>query len=71
MQITTREDTYSKQETTIKTELEPEAFRPNLSDPSELLQSDQIEKVSYRKNTAFLILTQLSHCNKNCFRKLN
>lgn len=64
MQITTREDTYSKQGTTIKTELEPEAFRPNLSDPSELLQLDQIEKVSYRKNTAFLILTQFSHCNK-------
>ncbi|XP_070796479.1 oxidation resistance protein 1 [Pituophis catenifer annectens] len=46
LKITTREDTYSKQETTIKTELEPEAFRPNLSDPSELLQSDQIEKLT-------------------------
>ncbi|XP_070604313.1 oxidation resistance protein 1 isoform X4 [Erythrolamprus reginae] len=45
-EITTREDTLSKQETTIKTELEPEAFRPNLSDPSELLQSDQIEKMT-------------------------
>ncbi|XP_070604310.1 oxidation resistance protein 1 isoform X2 [Erythrolamprus reginae] len=46
LKITTREDTLSKQETTIKTELEPEAFRPNLSDPSELLQSDQIEKMT-------------------------
>uniref|UniRef100_A0A2H6N751 TLDc domain-containing protein n=1 Tax=Micrurus carvalhoi TaxID=3147026 RepID=A0A2H6N751_9SAUR len=46
LKITTREDTYLKQETTIKTELEPEAFRPNLSDPSELLQLDQIEKLT-------------------------
>ncbi|XP_013923146.1 PREDICTED: oxidation resistance protein 1 isoform X1 [Thamnophis sirtalis] len=46
LKITTREDTCSKQETTIKTELEPEAFRPNLSDPSELLQSDEIEKLT-------------------------
>ncbi|KAM6454086.1 oxidation resistance protein 1 isoform 3-T3 [Liasis olivaceus] len=45
-EITTREDTYSKQGTTIKTELEPEAFRPNLSDPSEILQLDQIEKLT-------------------------
>lgn len=44
-QITTREDINSKREATIKTELEPEAFRPNLSDPSELLQLEQIEKV--------------------------
>ncbi|KFZ57404.1 Oxidation resistance protein 1, partial [Antrostomus carolinensis] len=43
--ITTREDTNSKQATNIKTDLEPEAFRPNLSDPSELLQPEQIEKV--------------------------
>lgn len=54
MQITTREDTYSKQGTTIKTELEPEAFRPNLSDPSELLQLDQIEKVYIEKILHFL-----------------
>ncbi|NWT34435.1 OXR1 protein, partial [Cardinalis cardinalis] len=43
--ITTREDTNSQQATNIKTDLEPEAFRPNLSDPSELLQPEQIEKV--------------------------
>ncbi|XP_053099606.1 oxidation resistance protein 1 isoform X2 [Hemicordylus capensis] len=45
-EITTREDIHSKQGTTIKTELEPEAFRPNLSDPSELLQLEQIEKLT-------------------------
>uniref|UniRef100_A0A8C8RWT3 Oxidation resistance protein 1 n=1 Tax=Pelusios castaneus TaxID=367368 RepID=A0A8C8RWT3_9SAUR len=42
----TKEDINSKQATNIKTDLEPEAFRPNLSDPSELLQSDQIEKLT-------------------------
>ncbi|XP_021402131.1 oxidation resistance protein 1 isoform X8 [Lonchura striata] len=44
--ITTREDINSKQATNIKTDLEPEAFRPNLSDPSELLQPEQIEKLT-------------------------
>ncbi|XP_037748060.1 oxidation resistance protein 1 isoform X5 [Lepidochelys kempii] len=44
--LITREDLNSKQATNIKTDLEPEAFRPNLSDPSELLQSDQIEKLT-------------------------
>ncbi|XP_071594290.1 oxidation resistance protein 1 isoform X2 [Heliangelus exortis] len=46
LQITTREDTNSKQAASIKTDLEPEAFRPNLSDPSELLQPEQIEKLT-------------------------
>ncbi|NXF02773.1 OXR1 protein, partial [Smithornis capensis] len=46
LQITTREDINSKQVTNIKTDLEPEAFRPNLSDPSELLQPEQIEKLT-------------------------
>ncbi|XP_073446277.1 oxidation resistance protein 1 isoform X2 [Dendrobates tinctorius] len=45
-EITTREDVNSKQTTSIKTDLEPEAFRPNLSDPSQLLQVDQIEKLT-------------------------
>ncbi|XP_071594293.1 oxidation resistance protein 1 isoform X4 [Heliangelus exortis] len=45
-EITTREDTNSKQAASIKTDLEPEAFRPNLSDPSELLQPEQIEKLT-------------------------
>ncbi|KAJ6663082.1 hypothetical protein lerEdw1_010675 [Lerista edwardsae] len=48
LKITTREDINSKREATIKTELEPEAFRPNLSDPSELLQLEQIEKLTKR-----------------------
>ncbi|NXX90034.1 OXR1 protein, partial [Centropus bengalensis] len=46
LQITTKEDTNSKQATNIKTDLEPEVFRPNLSDPSELLQPEQIEKLT-------------------------
>ncbi|NXY85290.1 OXR1 protein, partial [Alcedo cyanopectus] len=46
LQITTREDNNSKQATNIKPDLEPEAFRPNLSDPSELLQPEQIEKLT-------------------------
>ncbi|XP_075599615.1 oxidation resistance protein 1 isoform X3 [Balearica regulorum gibbericeps] len=45
-EITTREDINSKQATNIKTDLEPEVFRPNLSDPSELLQPEQIEKLT-------------------------
>ncbi|XP_061460957.1 oxidation resistance protein 1 isoform X3 [Rhineura floridana] len=44
-EITTREDTHSTPGT-VKTELEPEAFRPNLNDPSELLQLEQIEKLT-------------------------
>ncbi|NXP50345.1 OXR1 protein, partial [Heliornis fulica] len=46
LQITTREDLNSKQATNIKTDLEPEVLRPNLSDPSELLQPEQIEKLT-------------------------
>ncbi|KAJ7397586.1 Oxidation resistance protein 1 [Pitangus sulphuratus] len=49
-EITTREDINSKQVTNIKTDLEPEAFRPNLSDPSELLQPEQIEKENVVRN---------------------
>ncbi|XP_053571254.1 oxidation resistance protein 1 isoform X2 [Bombina bombina] len=45
-EITTREDVNPRQATSIKADLEPEAFRPNLSDPSLLLQVDQIEKLS-------------------------
>ncbi|XP_068937440.1 oxidation resistance protein 1 isoform X4 [Petaurus breviceps papuanus] len=45
-EITTREDVNSKQTTPIKADLESEAFRPNLSDPSELLLPDQIEKLT-------------------------
>ncbi|XP_053571253.1 oxidation resistance protein 1 isoform X1 [Bombina bombina] len=46
LKITTREDVNPRQATSIKADLEPEAFRPNLSDPSLLLQVDQIEKLS-------------------------
>ncbi|XP_040289401.1 oxidation resistance protein 1 isoform X2 [Bufo bufo] len=46
LKISTREEVNSKQTTSIKAELEPEAFRPNLSDPSQLLQVDQIEKLT-------------------------
>uniref|UniRef100_A0A8I3RVX3 Oxidation resistance protein 1 n=1 Tax=Canis lupus familiaris TaxID=9615 RepID=A0A8I3RVX3_CANLF len=44
-EITTREDINSKQIAPAKADLESESFRPNLSDPSELLLPDQIEKV--------------------------
>ncbi|XP_054985043.1 oxidation resistance protein 1 isoform X1 [Sorex araneus] len=46
LQITTREDINSKQAAPVKAELEPESFRPNLSDPSELLLPEQIEKLT-------------------------
>uniref|UniRef100_A0A2K6G4B5 Oxidation resistance protein 1 n=1 Tax=Propithecus coquereli TaxID=379532 RepID=A0A2K6G4B5_PROCO len=46
LQITTREDINSKQVAPVKAELESESFRPNLSDPSELLLPDQIEKLT-------------------------
>ncbi|KAM4864789.1 oxidation resistance protein 1 isoform 2-T2 [Thomomys bottae] len=45
-EITTREDINSKQAAPVKAELESESFRPNLSDPSELLLPDQIEKLT-------------------------
>ncbi|XP_060679354.1 oxidation resistance protein 1a isoform X3 [Hemiscyllium ocellatum] len=45
LKITTREETSMKQNTTIKLDLESETFRPNLSEKSALLQTDQIEKV--------------------------
>ncbi|XP_040586264.1 oxidation resistance protein 1 isoform X4 [Mesocricetus auratus] len=45
-EITTREDVNSKQVAPAKADLESEAFRPNLSEPSELLLPDQIEKLT-------------------------
>ncbi|KAM9198339.1 oxidation resistance protein 1 isoform 2-T2 [Dugong dugon] len=45
-EITTKENINSKQVTPLKADLESESFRPNLSDPSELLQPDQIEKLT-------------------------
>ncbi|XP_061772481.1 oxidation resistance protein 1a isoform X2 [Nerophis ophidion] len=46
LQITTKEEVNSKHETSIKTELEPETFKPNLREPSDLLEADQIEKLA-------------------------
>ncbi|XP_058868675.1 oxidation resistance protein 1-like isoform X3 [Acipenser ruthenus] len=46
LKITTKEDVNSKQGPAIKTDLEPDTFRPNLSEPSELLQPGQIEKLA-------------------------
>ncbi|XP_015238834.1 PREDICTED: oxidation resistance protein 1 isoform X2 [Cyprinodon variegatus] len=45
-EITTKEETNSKHGTSIKAELEPETFKPNLKEPSELLEADQIEKLA-------------------------
>lgn len=36
----------SKQGTSITASLEPETFKPNLNEPSDLLEAEQIEKVS-------------------------
>ncbi|XP_042187935.1 oxidation resistance protein 1 isoform X4 [Callorhinchus milii] len=44
--ITTREDTNVRQSTPVKSELDPETFRPSLSEKSDLLQPDQIEKLA-------------------------
>ncbi|KAM4633682.1 oxidation resistance protein 1a isoform 2-T2 [Polymixia lowei] len=46
LQITTKEEVNSTHGTSIKTELEPETFKPNLSEPSDLLEADQIEKLA-------------------------
>lgn len=46
LQITTKEEVNSKHGTSIKTEMEPETFKPNLKEPSELLEADQIEKLA-------------------------
>ncbi|XP_060937028.1 oxidation resistance protein 1a isoform X2 [Limanda limanda] len=45
-EITTKEEVNSKHGTSIKTELEPETFKPNLREPSDLLEADQIEKLA-------------------------
>ncbi|XP_070690798.1 oxidation resistance protein 1a isoform X3 [Pempheris klunzingeri] len=45
-EITTKEEVNSKHGTPIKTELEPETFKPNLREPSDLLEADQIEKLA-------------------------
>uniref|UniRef100_A0A8C4F8H7 Oxidation resistance protein 1 n=1 Tax=Dicentrarchus labrax TaxID=13489 RepID=A0A8C4F8H7_DICLA len=46
LQITTKEEVNSKHGASIKTELEPETFKPNLRESSDLLEPDQIEKLA-------------------------
>ncbi|XP_074538904.1 oxidation resistance protein 1a isoform X2 [Halichoeres trimaculatus] len=46
LQITTKEEVNSKHGTSVKTELEQETFKPNLREPSDLLEADQIEKLA-------------------------
>ncbi|XP_043921636.1 oxidation resistance protein 1 isoform X1 [Protopterus annectens] len=46
LKITTKRETNAKQGTDIKAEAEPDSLRPNLSEPSELLQYDQVEKLA-------------------------
>uniref|UniRef100_A0A671VCD5 Oxidation resistance protein 1 n=1 Tax=Sparus aurata TaxID=8175 RepID=A0A671VCD5_SPAAU len=46
LQITTKEEVNSKHGASIKTELEPETFKPNLREASDLLEADQIEKLA-------------------------
>ncbi|CAN9514138.1 unnamed protein product [Ophioblennius macclurei] len=45
-EITTKEEVNSKHGTSIKAELEPETFKPNLREASDLLEADQIEKLA-------------------------
>ncbi|KAG7317876.1 hypothetical protein KOW79_018911 [Hemibagrus wyckioides] len=46
LQITTKEEVNSKHGTSITASLEPETFKPNLSEPSDLLEAEQIEKLA-------------------------
>ncbi|XP_058601893.1 oxidation resistance protein 1a isoform X3 [Onychostoma macrolepis] len=45
-EITTKEDVNSKHGTSITASLEPEIFKPNLNEPSDLLEAEQIEKLA-------------------------
>uniref|UniRef100_A0A8C1DIY5 Oxidation resistance protein 1 n=1 Tax=Cyprinus carpio carpio TaxID=630221 RepID=A0A8C1DIY5_CYPCA len=45
-EITTKEDVNSKHGTSITASLEPETFKPNLNEPSDLLEAEQIEKLA-------------------------
>ncbi|XP_059364629.1 oxidation resistance protein 1-like [Carassius carassius] len=46
LQITTKEDVNSKHGMSVTTSLEPETFKPNLNEPSDLLEAEQIEKLA-------------------------
>uniref|UniRef100_A0AAR2LE41 Oxidation resistance protein 1 n=1 Tax=Pygocentrus nattereri TaxID=42514 RepID=A0AAR2LE41_PYGNA len=45
-EITTKEEVNSKHGTSITASLEPETFKPNMTEPSDLLEADQIEKLA-------------------------
>uniref|UniRef100_A0A8B9H919 Oxidation resistance protein 1 n=1 Tax=Astyanax mexicanus TaxID=7994 RepID=A0A8B9H919_ASTMX len=46
LQITTKEEVNSKHGTSITASLEPETFKPNMTEPSDLLEAEQIEKLA-------------------------
>ncbi|XP_067304161.1 LOW QUALITY PROTEIN: oxidation resistance protein 1a [Pseudorasbora parva] len=46
LQITTKEDVNSRDGTSFTASLEPETFKPNLNEPSDLLEAEQIEKLA-------------------------
>ncbi|XP_026139301.1 oxidation resistance protein 1a isoform X3 [Carassius auratus] len=45
-EITTKEDVNSKHGTSFSASLEPETLKPNLNEPSDLLEAEQIEKLA-------------------------
>ncbi|XP_077070895.1 oxidation resistance protein 1a isoform X4 [Siphateles boraxobius] len=45
-EITTKEDVNSSHGTSITASLEPETFKPNLNEPSDLLEAEHIEKLA-------------------------
>uniref|UniRef100_A0A672KNL5 Oxidation resistance protein 1-like n=1 Tax=Sinocyclocheilus grahami TaxID=75366 RepID=A0A672KNL5_SINGR len=58
-QITTKEEVNSKH--MVKSDPEPESFRPSLNEPSVLLQPDQIEKASYSLFWVHIYMLTLSY----------
>ncbi|KAL7840294.1 hypothetical protein AOLI_G00256170, partial [Acnodon oligacanthus] len=46
LQITTKEEVNSKHGTSITASPEPETFKPNMTEPSDLLEADHIEKLA-------------------------
>ncbi|XP_065154792.1 oxidation resistance protein 1a isoform X5 [Paramisgurnus dabryanus] len=46
LQITTKEDVNSKHGSSISASLELETFKPNLNEPSDLLEAEKIEKLA-------------------------
>lgn len=56
----------SKHGTSIKTDLEPETFKPNLREPSDLLEADQIEKVETVVQTCSDGTLHMQPCQITC-----